>query len=154
MAGRQCKLLASLSIDSIFRFFNASMQRDFIKTLLGPKLATNAVTRNINLMIMDDQRFNLPHWPNTVLSDPGAAEFVAGIAIHWYEDSEVPAAVILETHNRWPNYFMLATEACAGFQVGEGKPIMGEWLRAEYYAHDIITVSILPFSLIVVSGPE
>lgn len=33
-------------------FFNASMQRDFIKTLLGPKLVSNPVTQNIEVCLL------------------------------------------------------------------------------------------------------
>lgn len=47
-------------------FFDASMERNFIKKLLGPALASSPVTKNLKIMINDDQRINLPHWPNVV----------------------------------------------------------------------------------------
>ena len=58
--------------------------------MLGPALWGSNVTRGIDLMIMDDQRVHLPGWADTILGDPDAAKYVAGIALHWYaavEDS-------------------------------------------------------------------
>ncbi|CAP37109.1 Protein CBG19964 [Caenorhabditis briggsae] len=118
-------------------YFDASMERNFIKKLLGPALAANPVTKNMKIMINDDQRINLPHWPKVILSDPMAAQYVNGIALHWYEDFIDPATVVTETHNLYPDYFILATEACAGYEPALG-PKLGSWSRAEQYANDLI----------------
>uniref|UniRef100_A0A8R1DZ15 Glucosylceramidase n=1 Tax=Caenorhabditis japonica TaxID=281687 RepID=A0A8R1DZ15_CAEJA len=118
-------------------YFDASMERNFIKKLLGPALAANPVTQHLKIMINDDQRINLPHWPNLILSDPMAAQYVQGIALHWYEDFIDPATVVTETHDKWPDYFLIATEACAGYFPADG-PKLGAWSRAEQYANDLI----------------
>lgn len=47
--------------------WSPQMQRDFIKMDLGPALEA-AGLRRVKLMIMDDQRFLLPSWANTVLN--------------------------------------------------------------------------------------
>uniref|UniRef100_A0A1I7XHB2 Glucosylceramidase n=1 Tax=Heterorhabditis bacteriophora TaxID=37862 RepID=A0A1I7XHB2_HETBA len=114
--------------------------RDFVKNHLGPALKTSPYSINLKLMINDDQRFNLPHWADTILSDPETAQYVSGIAIHWYEDFVTPAHVLTLTHERHPDYFMLATEASAGYLPLEHKPIPGDWARAEQYVKDMIVV--------------
>ncbi|XGW29730.1 hypothetical protein V3C99_009070 [Haemonchus contortus] len=119
-------------------YFSASMERDFIKDLLGPALKSSPYTKDIHLMINDDQRYTLPEWADTVLDDPEAAKYIAGVAVHWYEDEEVPAVVLTTTHDRHPDYFILATEACNGFMRWQGEPILGDWERAETYVDDII----------------
>lgn len=45
-------------------------------------------------------------------------------------------------------------KACAGFMGDEIKPALGNWTRAEQYAHDIIEVSFFEFSLIAFLGFE
>uniref|UniRef100_A0A1I7VFG0 Glucosylceramidase n=1 Tax=Loa loa TaxID=7209 RepID=A0A1I7VFG0_LOALO len=110
---------------------------DFIKHHLGPVLRRNEVSRNISLMIMDDQRTQLPIWADVVLKDKEAAQYVSGIAVHWYSDF-VPVSQLSETHNRHPNKFIFGTEACTGFKPFEHRPILGDWSRGDMYAHDII----------------
>ena len=40
--------------------------RDFLKLWLGPALKNSSITKNLKVMIMDDQRTLLPDFPNTV----------------------------------------------------------------------------------------
>ncbi|EPB74231.1 O-Glycosyl hydrolase family 30 [Ancylostoma ceylanicum] len=119
-------------------YFNAEMERNFIKDLLGPALKSSSYSKDLKLMINDDQRDTLPKWVDTVLNDPEAAKYVSGVAIHWYNDRGVPASLLKTTHQRHPDYFILATEACNGYLPNEGIPILGDWKRAELYAIDII----------------
>lgn len=50
-------------------FFNAQTQRDFIRDTLGPTLNRSTLGRSIALMTMDDQRYELPAWPDTVIRE-------------------------------------------------------------------------------------
>ncbi|XP_033106279.1 lysosomal acid glucosylceramidase-like [Anneissia japonica] len=118
-------------------YFNASMQRDFIKLDLGPQLAKSGFS-DVKLMILDDQRFLLPGWAETVLSDEEAAQYVSGIAVHWYYDDLFPASVLTQTHELFPDYFMLGTEACEGYLPLDRAVILGSWERGEAYSKDII----------------
>ena len=95
--------------------FTAEQQRDFIRDVLGPAMRSSNATRDVDLMIMDDQRVHLPGWADTVLADPEAAKFVAGIALHWYaavEDS-TPSALYFgkmkETHDKHKGTFMFVS---------------------------------------------
>ncbi|KAK5974806.1 Glucosylceramidase, partial [Trichostrongylus colubriformis] len=118
-------------------FFSAPMQRDFVKVTLGPMLKRNNVTKELKVMTLDDNRFALPSWADIIFNDSEAAKYVDGVAIHWYLDGLIPASVLTTTHNRHPDKFILATEACAGVFFGHG-PILGDWYRAEEYAVNII----------------
>ena len=115
------------------------LQHDFIAKDLGPALA-DAGFGHVKLMILDDQRVFLPYWAEAVLKNTSAAKFVAGIAIHWYDDLWVPPAVLDETYRQFgENYFMLNTEACWQDLVDRNKSVLlGNWNRAERYFRDIM----------------
>lgn len=119
-------------------FFTPRMQRDFVKVTLGPMFESSKVTKDLKVMALDDNRMWLPGWADTIFDDPEAAKFVDGIGVHWYLNALASAEVLTTTHNRHPEKFILATEACAGSFLKHG-PIMGDWYRAEEYAADIIT---------------
>ena len=122
--------------------FTAKMESDFLKVDLGPLLEKNGWTpKNFSIMIMDFNRDNLPNWPDTALNDPGAAKYVAGIAVHWYVNSQPKFGIdrVDETRKRHPDRFLLATEACEADWGSQGTHIaLGRWHFGETYAHDII----------------
>ncbi|MCI4374640.1 hypothetical protein PGIGA_G00008390 [Pangasianodon gigas] len=118
--------------------FTPELQRDWIAMDLGPALHSSPYAKT-RLMILDDQRLLLPHWAKVVLSDIHAARYVHGIGVHWYLDKLVPAKVTLTTtHDLYPEYFILGTEACPGWTKLDRGVRLGSWERAEDYAHDII----------------
>uniref|UniRef100_A0A8R1DM22 Glucosylceramidase n=1 Tax=Caenorhabditis japonica TaxID=281687 RepID=A0A8R1DM22_CAEJA len=113
-------------------YFTAETQRDFIKSDLGPALQNSDVGKDVKVLIMDDNRGNLPKWADTVLKDKAAAEFVAGIGVHSYQDSESDGHLD-NTHKNHPNVFILGTEGSDGKNVE-----YGGWDRAEDYTADIL----------------
>ncbi|CAD6193573.1 unnamed protein product [Caenorhabditis auriculariae] len=119
-------------------YWNAGMERDFIKVLLGPALQSSPVGKNVGVIINDDNRNNLPDWANQILSDPDAAKYVLGIGVHWYDDKNTPASVLTTTHNNFPNYFIFGTEACTGWTGNERGVNLGDWARAQDFADSII----------------
>ena len=50
----------------VFQYLSAAMERDFLKGTLGPALRSSPFAQNLSIMIVDDQRSNLPAWPDTV----------------------------------------------------------------------------------------
>lgn len=50
----------------ILWFLTVLLSSDFVKNHLGPALRKSEVGRNISLMIMDDQRTQLPIWADVV----------------------------------------------------------------------------------------
>ncbi|KAK2721155.1 hypothetical protein QYM36_003432 [Artemia franciscana] len=117
--------------------WNATTQTNWVAHHFGPTL-WNGGYSNLSVMIMDDQRFLLPGWAETVVSNPEAEQYVSGIAVHWYFDRSTPPSFLDETHNALPDYFILSTEACAGDNIWEDSVALGSWDRAEDYMHDII----------------
>lgn len=79
--------------------FSAEAERDFIKLDLGPTL-TQEGYKDVKIMMLDDQRLFVGHWTKTILSDPDAAKYVSGIALHWYWDWLTPASYLTKTHNK------------------------------------------------------
>lgn len=80
-----------------------------------------------------------------VLGNATAARYVAGVGVHWYLDSIVPASCSLEaTHKLFPNHFLLYTEACSGFLTYRFSVSLGCWERGDRYSHSILTVRPLP----------
>ncbi|XP_066998118.2 lysosomal acid glucosylceramidase [Anabrus simplex] len=120
--------------------WTADEQQDWLANNLGPALEASGFS-HVRVLIMDDQRYNLPAWPNTVLGDPKARNYTSGIAVHWYVDF-IPAfgtQYLDEVHDSWPEVFLLYTEACNGLQqLGEKPVALGSWERGEKYAHSII----------------
>ena len=45
---------------------------------------------------------------------------------------------MVETHKKHPDTYILGTEACEGFLPWSQGPYLGDWKRAETYAHDIL----------------
>ncbi|XP_042865789.1 putative glucosylceramidase 4 [Penaeus japonicus] len=118
--------------------WTAEDQRDWIKENLGPTLE-EAGLRRLKLMVPDHSRNALPWYPATILDDPTAAQFVDGIAIHWYRDDVIGPSVMDETHDLFPDRFLLYTEACDGSYAPTGeRVILGDWSRGEHYAYNII----------------
>lgn len=73
-----------------------------------------------------------------VLSDATARKYISGVAVHWYMDFFVPPSVLSQTHELFPDQFLLATEACNS--KDSGWSLDSSWLSAEAYAQDILTV--------------
>lgn len=117
--------------------FTAEQQRDFIAKDLGPALHLAGYDK-IKLMILDDNRLMLTQWAEVILSNPDAAQYVSGIAVHWYLDFLVPSKILSITHEQYPDSFILATEACRGQNPWDESVTLGKWSRGEDYAHSII----------------
>ncbi|CAB3404876.1 unnamed protein product [Caenorhabditis bovis] len=117
--------------------FTAETQRDFIKTDFGPALKDNEATKNLKVLILDDERKNLPKWADTILKDKDAAKYVSGIGVHYYEESEKDEHLD-KTHKNHPDVFILGTEASDGAKSKETTVEFGSWDRAEDYASNII----------------
>jgi len=116
---------------------NSTQQRDFIKLDLGPQLVK--LTTKPKLMIFDDSVPPMEEYVTTVLSDPDAAKYVDGIAYHWYMNLFAsPTAALDKVATKYPDKFLLSTEACSIFGSDGQHVMLGSWLLLESYAKDII----------------
>lgn len=86
--------------------------------------------------------FFLSHKNFKVFGDADANKIVNGLAIHWYDDDNewnnnpMPASVLTQVHQRFPEKWILYTEAC---NTG---PKLGSWSQGDRYAHSIIEVRV------------
>ena len=80
---------------------------------LGPTLAASDFNQT-RIMILDDQRTNLPWFPDQTFENHRAKEYVAGIAVHYYLDDYIRPDVLDQVHEKYPDKFILITEACMG----------------------------------------
>ncbi|ETE59934.1 Glucosylceramidase, partial [Ophiophagus hannah] len=72
-------------------------------------------------------------------SESQAYRYIHGIGLHWYMDFISPIKGTVEATQRlFPDYFLIATEACAGSFFWEQDVILGSWDRGEDYSHSIL----------------
>ena len=114
----------------------------FVKKNLGPTLAKAGFNRNkLKLMLMDEGLPFIKNWTDVIMADPELDQYISGFATHWYYNEMLGSQVedIYDyIHNKYPDHFILNTEACILDGAGNGK-----WDYAERYAFDIIKVSLI-----------
>ena len=93
----------------------ASEQVNFIKNYLGPAFAANNISTKI---LAYDHNWDARSYPETVLGDANASQYVSGIAWHCY-GGDVSAQTII--HNKYPNKDAFITECSGGSWEG------GDW---------------------------
>jgi glucosylceramidase len=92
--------------------------RDFIRDHLGPAFARAGLNCEIWLGTLNTDDYNA--FPFTVLSDPRANSYVAGVGFQW-----AGKAAIQRTHAAWPEKRLMQTEN----ECGDG---LNTWAYAHY----------------------
>ncbi|KAF7392932.1 hypothetical protein HZH66_008765 [Vespula vulgaris] len=111
---------------------------DWIANNLGPTLARSEYNETI-ILVLDDQRFYLIEFLDFILSNKKAYDYIHGIAVHWYTDDFVSPSLLDITHDKYPNKFLLLTEACVGSKANDYPKVkLGSWERGEDYILNII----------------
>ncbi|GMT24652.1 hypothetical protein PFISCL1PPCAC_15949 [Pristionchus fissidentatus] len=115
------------------------MEANFLVNQLGPALKNNSLTKDLKIFSMTDQRGALPNWINTMFSSPSARNFSDGISVHWYEDDFKSADLLTQTHEKYPEQIIIASEASNGFMDSHQIRMRpGDYGRAEKYVHSVI----------------
>ncbi|XP_066590682.1 lysosomal acid glucosylceramidase-like isoform X2 [Prorops nasuta] len=105
---------------------------------LGPTLASSKFNATL-ILALDDQRFMLPWYINLLFENTKAMNYIDGIAIHFYYDKIISPKAMERTHNKYPNKFLIITEACAGDKPwNKPKVALGSWDRGELFFLDIL----------------
>jgi len=92
--------------------FTPESQNHFIKNHLGPKLqsSSHAETR---LLIYDQNRDGMKHWTDVIFADSRSAQYVYGVAVHWYESTKkVFEEIFDKVHEKFPEFAIIHTEGC------------------------------------------
>ncbi|XP_015123147.1 lysosomal acid glucosylceramidase [Diachasma alloeum] len=113
-------------------------QAKWLVNNLGPALEQSTSQETL-LLALDDQRYQLPWWIDIMYKTADVDKYISGIAIHWYADAITPSTLLDITHHKYPDKFILNTEASCTPLPWDPTPVrLGNWHRAELYIHDII----------------
>jgi glucosylceramidase len=119
--------------------YNTSSEAEFVAEFLGPVIKHDHP--EVKIMMFDHNRDSVLHWAETILKHEKAAQYIDGIAIHWYDNERYMDGVEFHEHVNDTHYvdetkFIMSTESssCPGVATGDEA-----WFRAQRYAHDIIT---------------
>jgi len=91
---------------------SASEQAGFIRNNLGPALAASHLNTKL---LAYDHNWDQPNYPETVLADAAAAQYVSGVAWHWYGGDVGAQSTV---HNDYPAKDAFITEASGGTWQG------------------------------------
>ena len=111
--------------------FTPETEQDYIKQYLGPQISKDHP--NVSILIYDHNKDHVVEWAETIYSDPDAAKYLWGTAVHWYSGDQFNN--LNTTHYLFPNKPILATEATVAREKDPKAPL---WSHGEHYAHDII----------------
>lgn len=111
--------------------FTAGQMADWIGNDLGPAL--EAADLDIQLWAYDQNRgHHLNEWADTIYGNQKAAQYVDGMAVHWYESTNTVSSESLDyVHNKYPNKGLLHSEGCID-AMGDDEEI-GVWLEDDWY---------------------
>jgi glucosylceramidase len=141
-------------------FWNSEWQREFIADYLGPAmsaaglLSTDDLEAGVGIFAFDHNKADMLEFVPVVLDDPAAAQYVRGIAIHWYAINlggvaDYRGEALEELHRRYPDKPLLHTESSIDLHPDDPMgqywdPENEDWTRGKFtpfsqYAIDIIT---------------
>ncbi|MBQ9726014.1 MAG: glucosylceramidase [Kiritimatiellae bacterium] len=112
--------------------WTAEETRDFVRDHLGPALDRAGLGR-LGLYFWDHNKERTLERARVLLSDPAAAAFAAGIAVHWYSGDHFEQLRMFK--ERWPDKDVLFSECCCGIHERTESDL---WRQGELYAHDIL----------------
>lgn len=110
--------------------YTGEEERDFVRDYLGPTLREEGLS-HLRLMIWDHNRDRMYERARVVLDDPQAAQYVWGVAFHWYMADAFDN--VQRVHDAFPDKALLFSEGCQ-----EGGPHPGDWAVGERYGRSII----------------
>ena len=117
--------------------YTTAEERDFVKYFLGPTLQTNGMADK-KLMVWDHNRDLIYERVSGILSDTDAANYVWGIAYHWYETwtgSGMMFDNIRRVHEAFPDKHLVFTEGCPEHF---NKTAINDWRLGEKYGYSMI----------------
>ena len=121
--------------------YTAEETRDFVAEHLGPTL--NKAHPDVKILGWDHNKDNIKEWADTLLGDnSSSAEYVDGIAFHWYSGSCFNN--VKDVSTSYPDAILLPSEACFELTVLEDDAsdeawlINGTWSKGEGYGYDIL----------------
>ncbi len=112
--------------------YEAEEEMEFVRDYLGPTLAREGLS-DTKIFVWDHNKEILLERARGVLEDKKAAEYVAGVAFHWYSGDHFESVALV--HEKYPDKELLFTEGCVEYSRFADS---SEVAKAEMYAHDIL----------------
>lgn len=103
-------------------------ERDFVKNHLGKRM------RNIGVKVLfwDHNKERAFQRAKIVLGDKKAADYISGIAVHWYSGDHFEQLAMFK--RLWPEKEIVFSEGCYEYSLGSADTVK----IGERYAHDMI----------------
>jgi len=108
--------------------YTAEEERDFVKNYLGPKMER----LGIKILFWDHNKERVIDRANVMLTDKAAAQYIHGLAVHWYSGDHFEQLEMF--HKLYPQHNIYFTEGCYEYSLGLQNTVK----IGEKYAHDII----------------
>lgn len=112
--------------------YSATEEMEFVRDHLGPVLEKEALS-DVKILVWDHNKEIVYDRARTTLSDQKAADYICGIAVHWYTgDHFEQLDMVKET---FPDKEIFFTEGCVEYSRFMDS---NEVKKAEMYAHDMM----------------
>lgn len=112
--------------------YEAEEERRFVRDYLGPVFKEEGLSE-VKILIWDHNKEILFDRAKGVLDDKAAAEYVAGVAFHWYSGDHFESIELVK--EAYPDKELYFTEGCVEYSRFSDS---SEVAKAEMYAHDIL----------------
>jgi O-Glycosyl hydrolase len=110
--------------------WSAADEGEFVASFLGPELERSG-RGEIKILVWDHNRDLLWDRLSGSLAVPGASEYIAGAAYHWYSGDQYDN--VERCARAYPDKLLVFSEGCV-----EGGARDGAWFSGERYAHNIM----------------
>lgn len=112
--------------------YSAREEMMFARDYLAPELCRQGLSQ-VKILVWDHNKEMVFDRADAVLSAPGAAEAIYGVAVHWYTGDHFRGLSLVK--EKYPDTELFFTEGCVEYSRFSDS---GEVQKAEMYAHDMI----------------
>lgn len=112
--------------------YSAKDEMEFVRDYLGPTLQEEGLGQ-VKIYVWDHNKEIVFERAKEILKDPVAADYIAGVAFHWYTGDHFEAVQLVK--EQYPQKKLLFTEGCVEYSRFMDS---NEVYKAEMYAHDIL----------------
>jgi glucosylceramidase len=119
--------------------FSPGEEAEFVGKYLGPAIAGSDFSP-VKIFGFDQNRPELPYWAQGLLEDEASAQYLDGLAIHWYASTFRVFEDILDSiHNLYPDHALIHTEGCIdnlGVPAGDWAEDPDGWEEEGWFGND------------------
>jgi len=120
--------------------FGAEDEKNFLKNYLGPTMK-KAGLGDRKILVWDHNRDLMYQYASTILDDPEAAQYVWGVAYHWYEDWAGGQPLhdnVRRVSESYPGKPLFFSEGCECPDGPDKSLHLDDWSLGEQYGREMI----------------